>query len=277
MVGKVAHRIERLPGGPGGHQHLQPFHILGGGRIFQIFQQDLRLGQLARADISAGQTARRGFDHCKTKAAQLLKVPLRRRIQIHRGIHCRSGQLGTGAGQYCGGQHIVSQSVCQLGKDVRGGGGDHRQISPFGQSNMLHLKRVGAVEGIDRHTPLGNPLKGVGRNKMERVGGHDDVDRSARLDQRARKGRRFIGRNAARNTQQNIFSFQHPVFSFCAEVRLLMPDSRFSQYSRSARKKTSAVSESLPGIPRPARHPPGISGFQARLQSRRGYLQYINR
>ena len=79
---------------------------------------------------------------------------------------------------------------------------------------MLHLKRVGAVEGIDRHTPLGNPLKGVGRNKMERIGSHDDIDRSARLDQRARKGRRFIGRNTARNTQQNIFSFQHPVFPF---------------------------------------------------------------
>ena len=198
---------------------IQALALLALAPLFSGISRVLRAKIHSRSgpDIFQDYRAQRR-QHCeaqrKAKAAQLLKVPLRRRIQIHRGIHCRSGQLGTGAGQYCGGQHIVSQSVCQLGKDVRSGGGDHRQISPFGQSNVLHLKRVGAVEGIDRHTPLGNPLKGVGRNKMERVGGHDDVDRSARLDQRARKSRRFIGRNAARNTQQNIFSFQHPVFPF---------------------------------------------------------------
>lgn len=57
-------------------------------------------------------------------APQQVQVVLRHRIFVHACVHGRRGQLGAVAGQYRGGQHIVRQTVGQLGKHICRGRSD---------------------------------------------------------------------------------------------------------------------------------------------------------
>ena len=172
-----------------------------------VLEEDLRLGQLARSHRPAGQPAAGGGDYLPAVAAEGVQVVLGDGILEHLGVHGRGDELGTGAGQHSGGEHVVGQAVGQFGAHVGGGRGDDDQICPVSQGDVLHLVGEVPVEGV-HHAPVScELLKGEGGDKLGGVGGHNNLHGGVLLHQRRGQCRRLIGGDAPGHAQQNGFAF----------------------------------------------------------------------
>ena len=69
-----------------------------------------RLGQPARADVAARQTAGRGLDDVDAPAPQRGQVVLRRRVLPHLGVHGRADHDGRTGGEEGGGEEVVGDA-----------------------------------------------------------------------------------------------------------------------------------------------------------------------
>ena len=125
VVGQVAHRVQCLLRGAGGHRNAHPCQILrAGDGVQDVLDQYFLLGQAPAAHILAGQhTAFRG-DDSKAVPLQRGKVILRDGVFQHAGVHGGGHQLGALSSQHHGGKHIVRNAVRHFGNDIGGGGGD---------------------------------------------------------------------------------------------------------------------------------------------------------
>ena len=115
-------------------------------------------------------------------------------------------ELGAGAGQHGGGEHVVRQAVGQFSAHICGGRGDEHQVGPVGQGDVFHLVGEVAVEGV-HHAPVPRELlKGERRDKFCGVGGHNNLHMGALLHQRRGQRCRLVGRNAPCDPEKNGFS-----------------------------------------------------------------------
>ena len=63
--------------------------------------------------------------------------------------------LFAGAGQHCGGQHIIRDSCHQLADDIGCGRCDHDHIGSLGQGNVFYIILKISVKGIYQTTIIG--------------------------------------------------------------------------------------------------------------------------
>ena len=141
--------------------------------------------------------------------AQKRQIVLGHGIFIHIGIHGGGNELGTAAGENGCGEHIVRQAVGKLRAHIGCGRGDDHQVSPFRQSNMLHLMGEIPVEGVHHRPAAGKLLEGQGRDELGGVFGHNDLHRGVLLDKGGGQSGGLIGGNSAGDAQKDGFSFQH--------------------------------------------------------------------
>ena len=171
-----------------------------------MLEKLLRLGQLARPHRPAGQPAGGGGDDLPAIAAQNIQIVLSDRIFKHFGVHGRGDELGAGAGQHSGGEHIVRQPVGQFGAHIGGGGGDEYQVGAVRQGDVLYLVGEVPVEGVHHAPPPGELLKGEGGDKSGGVLGHDHLHTGAPLHQRRGQSGRLVGRDSPCDPQKDGFS-----------------------------------------------------------------------
>ena len=176
------------------------------------FQQFFRRRQAAFPGCSAGQKAGIGLYEFPPVRFQLLQIPLGGRVFIHMGIHGRSHKLGTGAGQGSGREHVVSEPVCELRDDVGRGRGDDEDVRLFRQGDVFNLIGVLAVEGVRYGPVLRQGVEGQWGHEPGGILRHDDIDISSLLHEGRSQFTGLVGRNSARDAEQNIFFFQHGNF-----------------------------------------------------------------
>ena len=210
MVGQISDGVDGLLGRPGGDKHLFPGKIVREGQLTQdILQNCLRLRQLALAHGAAGKTSAGRFDDFPAITAQKRQIVLGHRVFKHVGIHGGGDELGAAAGENGGGEHIVRQPVGQFRANIGRGRGDDHKISPFRQSDMLHLMGEIPVEGVHHRPAAGELLESQGCDELGGVFGHDDLHRGVLLDKGGGQRGGFIGGDSAGNAQKDGFSFQH--------------------------------------------------------------------
>ena len=118
-------------------------------------------------------------------------------------------QFGTPTGQNGGGQHVIGQTVGQLGGHIGGGGGDHHQIGTLSQCDMLHLMDKVAVKGVHYDLIARELLKGQRGHKFGGVLGHDHLHIGVELDQSGSQGSGLIRGDAAAYADNNVLSSEH--------------------------------------------------------------------
>jgi len=99
--------------------------------------------------------------------------------------------------------------VGQFRAHIGRGRGDDHKISPFRQSDMLHMMGEIPVEGVHHRPAAGELLESQGRDELGGVFGHDDLHRGMLLDKGRGQRGGFIGGDSAGNAQKDGFSFQH--------------------------------------------------------------------
>ena len=185
-------------------------HIARSGKQLHAALHDLRrLAHASRAHIAAGQISALGADTVHAARLQDFQVFLCRNIFPHASVHRRGDQHGRAGGQAGGGQHIVGDTVSQLGHDIGRSGRDDKEIGALGQGNMLHLPALGPCEGIHHAGLVGQGFKGHGRNKLGGVLCHNHTHRSAQLFQARHRLAALIRRDAARHAKYNCLPVQH--------------------------------------------------------------------
>ena len=199
-VADETHRVDRLAGAAGGHQHPAAREVVGQ-RVVALQQQLgqrgdlLGLGQPAGAAVRAGEPSGGGFEHDRAAAAQRGDVVHGGRVQPHLGVHRRREQHRTSRGEQRGGQQIVGPAVHGAGQQVSGGGRDHDQVGLLAERDVRHLGDV--VEDAGVHRLAGERLEGGGPDEMQRGLGGDDTDLMAGLGELADDGARLVGGDTA--------------------------------------------------------------------------------
>ena len=214
VVGQVAHRVQRLLRGAGGHCDAQPCQILRAGNGVQdVLDQHFLLGQASAAHILAGQHAAFGGDDGKAVPLQRGKVILRDGVFQHAGVHGGRHKLWTLCSQHYGGKHIVRNAVRHFGDDVGGGRGYKDHICLFCQRDVGDLKLEIPVKGVHHALVAGQGLKGERSDELGGVPGRNDLHIGSQLAQCAGHVGHFIGGNAAADAQKDAFSLQiHPKY-----------------------------------------------------------------
>ena len=124
MVGQVAHGVQCLLGGPGGHGDTHSVQVLGpGDGVQDVLDEHIFLRQAAAAHILAGQHTALGGDDREAIPFQRGEVVLRDGVFQHAGVHGGGDQLGAFGRQHHGGEHIVGDAVGHFGNHVGRGGG----------------------------------------------------------------------------------------------------------------------------------------------------------
>ena len=207
VVGEIAHRVQRLPGGAGGDQHPQARHVLGVAHgVLHILQQLVRLGHFPFPYRAAGQPAAGRLDELPAVSAQRGQIVLGHRVFVHPGVHGGGGQLWAVAGQDGGGEHVVRQAVGQLGQHVGGGGSHQHHVRLVGQGDVLHLKLIVAVEGVHAHPVARQGLEGMGTDELGGVFRHQHLHVGPLLHQGGSQAGGLIAGDAAGDGQQHGFS-----------------------------------------------------------------------
>ena len=204
VIGNVAHRVQRLAGGPGRDDDplalQQPvLEQVGGGP-----GDDDGFLQAAGPDIAAGLLAAGGPDHGHAAPGQHSDICRRGRIAPHLLIHGGGQQLGSPGGQGHGGQQVIGATGGQPGEQVRRGGRDQQQVGPAGQFYVAHALLGLGVQQVGVHGVPGKGLQGERGDEFLGSPGHDDAHRRAQLLQLPHQLGGFVGGDAPADAQQYI-------------------------------------------------------------------------
>lgn len=136
-----------------------------------------------------------------------LYIILHNGILIHSGIHGRRKNLRAPAGKERCSQHIVRNPMRRLGDHISGSRRCKKDVGLFCQRHMLHTILKVSVKSIHQTLIARQSLEGDGIDKIRGVPRHNH--RHIRLLLHKHTGKRgdFIGRNTARHTKYNMFSF----------------------------------------------------------------------
>ena len=207
MVGQVAHGVQCLLGGPGGHGDTHSGQVLGpGDGVQDVLDEHIFLRQATTAHILAGQHTALGGDDREAIPLQRGEVVLRDGVFQHAGVHGGGNQLGAFGRQHHGGEHIVGDAVGHFGDHVGRGGGHQDHVGLFGQRDVGDLEFEVAVKGVHHALVAGQGLKGDGSDELGGVFGHDDLHIGPQLAQCAGHIGHLIGGNAAGDAQKDAFA-----------------------------------------------------------------------
>ena len=169
-------------------------------------------GQAASAHQAAGKAAPIWFDKMDAAPLQCLTVGLHCGTFVHTAIHRWRNHQRAPARQRRDRQQIVCQSMRQLRHRVGGGRGDNQYIRLFCQANVRNMAcqfTAGFAAphiGVDRAS--GDSLKGKRTDEaLSRLGQHD-IDHGVSLRQLAGEINRFVGSDAAADTENDAFVLQ---------------------------------------------------------------------
>ena len=118
-----------------------------------------------------------------------------------------------GAGHDCGGQHIVSNAVCDLADDIGRGRSHQHHIRPLGQRHMLHAVLEIPVEGIHQAFVARKGLEGDGVDKIGGILSHQHLHIAVELLEHTGQVCNCLGGDASGDRQNHGFSFQHKILS----------------------------------------------------------------
>ena len=209
VVGEIPHRVQGLLGGARRHGDVEPGHVLGPGNYPENFlHQILRLRELAAAHILTGQHPHGGLEDAEAIAAQGLQIFLGGGVFQHGGIHGRGHQLGAPGSQHRGGEHVVGQTVGQLGNHVGSGRGNENHVCRLGQGHMGHVILKIPVEGVHNAAVVGQGFKGQGRDEVGGILGENAVNLRPGFAQGTGHIGHLIGGDSSGNPQKHGFPFQ---------------------------------------------------------------------
>ena len=215
MVGQIADRIHRLPGGARRYQNLLPGQVFfKSNAALNIVHQHLRLRKFPGSHILAGQQPHRGLHHLIAEPLQLLQVVLHNGIFKHVGVHGRCHNLRATAGHHRGGQHIIGNSAGQFPDHIGRSRSDHHHIRLLCQRHMLHTELEIPVEGIHQTLVSCQRLKGNGVDKVGGICCHQHMHIGVKLAQHTCKAGSLVGGNASAYAQEHCFPSQHNFLLF---------------------------------------------------------------
>ena len=143
-VADEAHGVDRLAGAAGGDEHPQTGEVV---RCRATARRRPRcrlgLGQPARADVAAGEAARRGLDHVDAAAPEGGQVVLHRGVLPHLGVHGRADQDRRPGGEQRGGEQVVGDAGGVGAEHPGRGRGDDDQVGRLAEAGVRD--RVGVV------------------------------------------------------------------------------------------------------------------------------------
>ena len=210
MVGYEPHRVDSLAGSAGGHKDLFAGKILLKGDLLQhIFHENALLRQTAVADIAVGKHPPVGGDDLVAVGGQLTDIVLNYGIVEHIVVHGGSHQLFAGAGHDRGGEHIVSDAVCELSDDVCRGGCDKHTVGGLCKGNVFHAVLEVPVKGVDKTLVVREGLKSYGVDELCGVARHQNMDIRPQLYEHSCSVCHFIGGDRACYRDNYCFTFEH--------------------------------------------------------------------
>ncbi len=208
-VGEGAHRVQVLPGGPGGDEDAPALEagVGGPGQGLHGVGDVQDVGELARALLPAGQEAFHRLHDGVAEALEGGHVGLHRRVRPHGLVHGRGPEHPRRGGQEQGAQQVRGQTVGGLADDVGGGGHHRRHVRPAGQVDVLDdgvgpplvVVGVGAEAGLAREGGQGEG----GDEPRPRVG-QAAPDHVAALGEGAGQFRGPVRRDPPRDAQQDV-------------------------------------------------------------------------
>ena len=218
-VGDAAHRVDGLVGWPGTDQHMLARQHLGRKKLHQLVQQLVGFEHAAIADFAAGLLALAHVEHMDAVGLELGHVALGGGVGPHFAVHGRSHDQRHGiqrAGQAHQAEQVVGPAVQQLGHEVGTGRGHQDGIGIAGEVDVGHAVAHASAQigtgGFARiplraeHGPPGQRLHGDGGDELHGRIGHDHLHAGPLFDQCAAQLGRLVAGNAARQTQNDVFS-----------------------------------------------------------------------
>ena len=163
----------------------------------------VRLGHAADPGLAAGHVARRRADLADAVGRELRDVAPGRRMLPHLRVHRRRDQHRLVGREQRGRGQIVGQAVGHLGDQIRGRRRDHHQIGLARQPDVAHLGLVGEREQVAEHLVAGQARDRERGHELGAGAGQDAAHRRAALAQPADQLEALVGRDAARDDQQN--------------------------------------------------------------------------
>ena len=205
-VGEVAHRVDRLMGRAGGHQHMAAgkdrFHRrqdpFGRGDDLQ------RFGHAPRPGLSGfGHLAGSRADEMDAVALQRLDVPLCGGMRPHGRVHRRRQQHRNARGKQHGTGKVVRLAARHLRHQVCGRRRHHDQPRLARQADMADVLLVRSVEEFAEDATAGERADRKRRHELLRSFGHHGTHAIAPLLQAADQVERLVGGNAAADDEQD--------------------------------------------------------------------------
>ena len=124
VVGQEAHRVEGLPRGARGHEHVAAGKMRERERRLHGIQQSFRFRHASRPHVAAGLFALVGADQAFAVGGEGGGIALCGGVAPHRLVHGRRQQNRRIAGQAQGGEQVRRRPLGQIGHEVGGGRGD---------------------------------------------------------------------------------------------------------------------------------------------------------
>src|SRR5688572_2865066 len=103
----------------------------------ELFHDLLGLSHSAVTSQSAGKFSVTRFYKTVSKLLKLFDIGSCGRMFEHVQVHCRSEKHRTPGREISGQQKVITKSVGHFGECVRAGGGDHKNIGPQAELNVI--------------------------------------------------------------------------------------------------------------------------------------------
>ena len=208
-VGNAAHRVNRLKGGAGGNQHALARQQFGLKKRDYVVQQFLGLAHAAIARFAAGLVAHAHTQHGGAVGTQLRHIAHSGGVRPHFAVHGRGQQQRhrfDGAGQAHQAEQIVSAPVQQFGHEIGAARSNKNGVGLSAQVDVRHIVGLARVplRGVD--AALAQGLQGDRGDELGCGLGHHHLHGGAFLDERAAQFGGLVARNAAAESQNNVFT-----------------------------------------------------------------------
>jgi hypothetical protein len=216
-VAQKSHGVDRLLRRPRGDDDAPPDEIAGREDARRGEEDLLRLHEAPRADPPARERAAVRSDGVKPPrpvgAEQPAEVGLCERVLPHVDVHGGREQHGRARREHDGREQIIGQARGEPRDGVRRRGRDDHEVRVVREADVPDLRLLGGIEEALRHGVGRQRLHRQGRDEMRRRVRHDDPHARARLDEQPAELRRLVGRDPARDAQDDALARERaPVF-----------------------------------------------------------------
>jgi hypothetical protein len=150
-------------------------------------------------------------------AAQRRDVAAGRRVFPHLAVHRRCDQQGAVARQRQRAQQVVGEAIRQLGQEIGRRRGDQQHIGFPRQIDVRHVVGHTRIPLVAEHRLPESAWKVTGVTKCVAASVITTCTEAPSLEQQAKQFGRLVGRNAARDSEDDAFSSEfHALLSSSA-------------------------------------------------------------